>query len=449
MQLTHIWIIEGYSSVQQLMSRHLCNPSPYDNSKTCNERAAYIMQRYHLSEQKARESIMDRCGVDYSTEPYVMLHVGPHKTGTTAIQSFIYHALFKNRTFLRDDNWSIPTSDDMPGEFGKEGAGLNFAHCQIRNYVKDGGQMNTHRCNMIRLHHLPKFVGQSYNESRNVLIIAEDLDRKTIDYQRMQYYLRPYKRFRVVVAYRRLHEWLPSWYNQIVDLYKSVYIRGEATYPSFVDWIDSEYHNFMQVHAMNVAKRYRESGKFESVRVFSMHDQTPLLENVFCNQIKSPATCKAIRDGAKPPKPNTGKMHEYERLAIIAYRRKKLKHVHAAIASKVANGLRQVVVELGIFSDADAYPKTCLNETFMEHLLALEMEQEREWFPDSYEAQGGDEGLKSAFHANKDKLCAMNVHKILDSGILDDAFEKLNCLGTWDVQRRRCLSEMPPSSLHD
>lgn len=66
---------------------------------------------------------------------------------------------------------------------------MNFAHCQIRNYVKDGGQMNTHRCNMIRLHHLPKFVGQSYNESRNVLIIAEDLDRKTIDYQRMQYYL--------------------------------------------------------------------------------------------------------------------------------------------------------------------------------------------------------------------------------------------------------------------
>lgn len=75
------------------------------------------------------------------------------------------------------------------GEFGKEGAGLNFAHCQIRNYVKDGGQMNTHRCNMIRLHHLPKFVGKSYNASRNILIVAEDLDRRTVDYQRMQYYL--------------------------------------------------------------------------------------------------------------------------------------------------------------------------------------------------------------------------------------------------------------------
>ena len=50
---------------------------------------------------------MDRCGVDYSTEPYVMLHV---------IQSFIYDALYKNETFLHDDNWSIPTFDDMPGE---------------------------------------------------------------------------------------------------------------------------------------------------------------------------------------------------------------------------------------------------------------------------------------------------------------------------------------------
>ena len=264
----------------------------------------------------------------------------------------------------------------------------------------------------------------------------------TLGHLRLRLSQRPYKRFRVVIAYRRLHEWLPSWYNQIVDLYKSVYIRGEASYPSFVEWIESEYENFLQVHAMNVLKRYRESGKFESARVFSMHDQTPLLENVFCNQIESPATCEAIRDGAKPPKPNTGKSHDYERLAIIAYRRKKLKHVHAAIASKVANGLRQVVVELGIFRDADAYPKTCLNETFLDQLLALEMEQEREWFPDSYMAQGGDEGLKREFHANKDKLCAMNVHEILDSGILDDAFEKLNCLGTWDIQRRQCLTEV-------
>ena len=228
------------------------------------------------------------------------------------------------------------------------------------------------------------------------------------------------------MTYRRLHEWLPSWYNQIVELYKSVYIRGEATYPSFVDWIGSEFHNFMQVHAMNVAKRYSESGKFESVRVFSMHDRTPLLENIFCSQIESPATCQAIRDGARPPKPNTGRMHEYERLAIIAYRRKKIRNVHALIASRVANELRQVAVELGVFSDAGAYPKTCLNETFMGQLLASEMEQEREWFPEWYKAQGGDEGLKRAFDSNKDKLCAMDVHKILDSGILDDAFKRLN-----------------------
>ena len=104
------------ASLNRTQTLEYCGNCPYDNSKTCSDRAAYIRQRYHLSEQKARESIMDRCGVDYSTEPYVMLHVGPHKTGTTAIQSFIYQALYKNETFLGDDNWSIPTWDDMPGE---------------------------------------------------------------------------------------------------------------------------------------------------------------------------------------------------------------------------------------------------------------------------------------------------------------------------------------------
>ncbi|KAL7535552.1 hypothetical protein ACHAXR_008534 [Thalassiosira sp. AJA248-18] len=377
---------------------------------------------------------MSVCGID-DNEPYVLLHAGPHKTGefsdcvtgTTSIQSFLYrNSLWRNATYLREDKLGIPTEDDLPGIFGNIGPMLNFAHCMIKELRKDGGQMNSAYCNRLRFA-FPPFLQKQYNQSNHVLIVAEDLDRLAIDMSRIQYYLKPYRRFRVVVAYRRLHVWLPSWYNQIVDLYAAEYIRGNERFPSFVQWIDEEYNNFIQVHAMKVAARYQNSGKFESVDIFNMHDEVPLLENLFCNVVPfTNATCQAIKDGAKPNEPNKGRAHEYERLATNAQLRGKIRNYHKAVAEKVANQIKISAVKLGIFEHGDAYPKICLNRTFLDRLLQTEMEQERNYFPEWYASQGGDEGLRKDFENAKHKLCSMDVEKILDSGILDPVFEELN-----------------------
>ena len=85
----------------------------------------------------------------------------------------------------------------------------------------------------------PKFVLDAYNKSQNVLIVAEDLDRAGIDFDMLRFFLRPYKRIRAVVTYRRLHDWLPSWYNQIVTQYAHIYAKGEQPFPSFVGWLAS------------------------------------------------------------------------------------------------------------------------------------------------------------------------------------------------------------------
>ncbi|KAL7545379.1 hypothetical protein ACHAWF_008727 [Thalassiosira exigua] len=344
--------------------------------------------------------------------------------GTTAIQSFLYDSLWKNATFLQEDNFGIPTFDDLPGIFGGEGPMLNFSHCMIADFVKGGGQMNVGMCNKLRTA-FPPFLERNYNQSRSVLIVAEDLDRATIDHTRMQYYLRPYRRFRVVVNYRRLHEWLPSWYNQIVHLYISNYIQGLSRYPSFVEWIDHQYDKFLNVHAMAVATRYRNSGKFESVHIMNMHNEVPLLEDLFCNYIPfANATCRGIKEGAKPTKPNVGHSHEYERLATKAFLRKKLRNFHKAIAPKVAEQIKNAAVERGIFKHGEDYPKICLNATFLDRLLRTEMEQERKFFPEWYKSQGGDEGLRKQFESVK--LCSMNDEMLLATGVLDPVFEALN-----------------------
>ena len=68
-------------SIATAGKKEFCDSCVHDGGVTCMERLKYIMRRYRLSEHDARESLMPVCGIDYSTEPYVLLHAGPHKTG--------------------------------------------------------------------------------------------------------------------------------------------------------------------------------------------------------------------------------------------------------------------------------------------------------------------------------------------------------------------------------
>lgn len=210
-------------------------------------------------------------------------------------------------------------------------------------------------------------------------------------------------------------------------------VRAEEKYPSFVEWIDERYHHFSEVHATKEVDRYRESDKFESVEMINMHEETGLLEALFCNHVPfANATCDAIRKGEiKPMKTNHGRTHEYDRLATKAFLRGKLKNYHTAIAYKVARKFEKLVAERQIFAEPSAYPKKCLNETFLEKLLQTEMEQEIKYFPKWYVSQGGDEGLRKDFGDNQEKLCSMDDERLLASGTFDSIFEELNKIEKW------------------
>mmetsp|Transcript_38436 Transcript_38436/g.92653 ORF Transcript_38436/g.92653 Transcript_38436/m.92653 type:complete len:528 (-) Transcript_38436:98-1681(-) len=398
------------------------------NLKTsCNERLKYMMGRHRIPIGVAKEKLMPDCGIDYETEPYVLLHVGPHKTGTTSIQTFLYELLSNSSTIFQKDKFAIPTHNDLPGVFGGYGPMLNFAHCMIKDFTKGGGQMNVGLCNKVRSGKFPKFLQTHYNQSHHVMFVAEDLDRRTIDRNRILYYLQPYRRFKVVVTYRRMHDWLPSWYNQIMDLYLQNYILGKDRYPNFVEWIHTKYDEFSQVHTIEVANRYRKSGHFESVEILNIHDEVSLLENMFCNYVPfANATCKLIKDENKHFERNAGGSLEYERLATKAFLRGKIHHFHVAIARKVSRLIKNDAVERGIFPDGDTYPMICLNQTFLEQLFQTEMQQERKYFPKWYEAQGGGKELRKAFDRAHYKLCSMDDENILSSGILDSIFEDIN-----------------------
>ncbi|EJK66302.1 hypothetical protein THAOC_12786 [Thalassiosira oceanica] len=119
-------------------------------------------------------------------EPAVHLHIGPHKTGTTALQAFIYDTLHANETLFLEDNIRVPKYEELPGTFAKEGVGLNLAHCCIIGYKGEGGgQMNCPMCSRMR-DEFPLFMIDAWQKGQDVLIAAEDFDRKEIDFERLE-----------------------------------------------------------------------------------------------------------------------------------------------------------------------------------------------------------------------------------------------------------------------
>ncbi|KAL9181819.1 hypothetical protein ACHAXT_012162 [Thalassiosira profunda] len=397
----------------------------------CEDRLPFMMSRYKLNREEALKdaTMRERCIAppmphkvyEDSEEPYVILHAGPHKTGTTALQAFIYDSKFANDTLFQLDNLRVPSFEELPGGFGKEGVGLNLPHCSIRHYKDGGGQLNRGQCDPMRKA-FPKFLRESYNNSQNVLIVAEDFDQVGIDMKRMRFFLQPYKKIKVAVTYRRLHDWLPSFYNQIIDHYTELYAKGIGHFPSYVEWLEKNLDKFLQMHSTGVADRFSRYDVVESVEILNVHAIPNLIEHYFCNHLEAENVCRAIKEGAKPSKSNVGTEHEYERLAIEAGKRgevpEKYKLQKPQHLDRAARQLQARAEE--VEARGEALPRICPSDALLDKILAKQMEQERQYFPEWYAAQGGDAGLRGAFDkAVKKKFCSLDIEKIFERGLLE------------------------------
>jgi len=425
----------------RIIGGEFCEHCPYSEADICKNRIEYMVKQYKISAEEAQgnSDVVERCMAPHfydnvttyteEDEPSVIIHAGPHKTGTTALQAFIYDHVFKNETMFKRDNIRIPLYDELPGVFGKEGVMLNLPHCSLQKYKRSGGQMNSNMCDRMR-HAFPIFMHEAHYKREDVLLIAEDFDRIAINNERLRFYLQPYKNIKVVVLYRRLHDWLPSFYNQIVDHYSLVYAAGEQEYPSLVQWLNKNYEEFLDAHSIHVAERYKRQPFVKSVDVINMHEvigsKVDLIQHFFCNELKANATCEAIHAGAKTSKSNIGHDHDYERLAIKAYLAGKM-HPKTSLRKPVyldraTRGLKMKVDRINAHK---TLPRICPPKELLDRMLQTEIDSEKKYFPEWFVSQGGEEKLRQEFDmAVKNKFCILDDDKIFESGVLDSIFSE-------------------------
>lgn len=101
------------------------------------------------------------------------------------------------------------------------------------------------------------------------------------------------------ITYRRLHDWLKSWYSEIMRLYQ-LKLYKEHFFPSFTNWTQRSYDQFHSRHTVALQQKF-EGNKFP-VHIFHYHRQRDnnLLESLFCDILQALTTCNNIRYATKP-----------------------------------------------------------------------------------------------------------------------------------------------------
>jgi hypothetical protein len=70
-----------YTALANSTNLKFCGSCSYNILITCSERVNEVMETNNLTRAEAQNELLANCGIDYANEPYVLLHVGPHKTG--------------------------------------------------------------------------------------------------------------------------------------------------------------------------------------------------------------------------------------------------------------------------------------------------------------------------------------------------------------------------------
>jgi hypothetical protein len=377
-------------------------------SSTANDVATMDLTADADSVQEGQQEITN----NEKAKPRLFLHVGPQKTGSSTLQSAL--DIMSELTYrLDDDNLTYrhitPEEGDFDCELGPWGG---FINCVVSDKLKT-------------------FISETRNAGQDLLLTDENLGDRFVAPLRAAISDVEWD-VTVIVVYRRIHEWLVSWYNQInkttnlnsegkilVDVngipyreeHKNWPDNGGVYVPEFTTWY-RDYIKFWDSSELPNKHRSVEYFKlydevFKNVVVYNMHQGGDFLTGFFCDVLKATHSCQKLQEHEIDlSEVNASVNLDHDILATFFYDQNLVdkslsrKEVVAAITNFIAQS-------------GKAIPRSCDNDAIdqiFDWLVKSEkIMMEEKWSDDS------EEYLKKLFDAfvAKGKLCDLDRDAVI------------------------------------
>ena len=344
--------------------------------------------------------------------PHLVLHIGPQKTGSTTLQ-YAWDSPKELRNVLSEDNFYYHSINPHQGMFDCDLIGDRWDNCKASQKLK-------------------VILSDAKQQRKNLILSDENLDERFVGTLRIVISDKDF-RVKVVLVYRRIHQWLPSWYSQIEKTankdssgnslrnengqpermpHTKWPNEGGVYVPNFTDW----YKKFVaRFHSSDLASHHPSVGfkkvyepHFDHIEVYDMTQNGDFVTNFMCQMIPQAfTTCQRLRQGSIDlPRRNPSVNVEHDILSVQAYEHGLVEKTLSR--SRVVEEVRKHLLNPGI-----TLPRHCDNavkDQIHGWLFASEMAM----FPESWTPEKS-EVLDTIFDEffSMGKLCDIDIESIL------------------------------------
>ena len=229
--------------------------------------------------------------------PRAIVHVGPHKVGSTSLQA----ALQQHRQGFARDNFDLLPDRFESGFFDGPKSGANVANCL------SGKPRGATNCTRV-LGQLGHFLDHARRANRGVILSSEEFDRPDMDMPALATALRGFETT-IVVMHRPYFEWLQSYYS---ELHPSMSLEEFASADRIVGAAAGEagwdqyctsarlYNCTAPLTSVQLYNRYKQ--QFRSVRMSNLAEG--YIRDFVCSIVQANATCRLL-ESARETHANT------------------------------------------------------------------------------------------------------------------------------------------------
>jgi len=236
--------------------------------------------------------------VAVAAKPKCILHIGPHKTGSTSLQSM----LCDYKTKLNQDGFVFPQG--MRSEHGRKhfkGCTKNMASVAVdlrANYTGPWDDITTtwkgwqptirHQSfGNAGVHTgFEQFLNHAEQKNQSIVVSSEEFDRPGVDCKIFKRWLRPFDTT-VVVGYRPFFDFLLSIHKEINDPHHITFVQHHIT---FVQWLPTAIDTYWETFTVPVIARFEKC--FDTIRILPL--ETGFLNTFACDIMQAGTLCTAL-----------------------------------------------------------------------------------------------------------------------------------------------------------